>query len=106
MSTAPLPPPPQFRRVAPKVGQVALWRYSGFPYVLGGHVTKVDAQGRVETREYGFGYYFTPVKVLPAEEGEAVLANLKALDRKHAEAVKIFNVQWAARARAAGGVDL
>ena len=73
---------------------VAFWRYDSFPFVLGGHVTKLRADGSVETRQYGHGYYFTPFKILPKEAGEAVLEEFKKLREEHDTATRALNKEW------------
>jgi hypothetical protein len=51
----------------------AFWRYDQFPYVLGGAVVQMHADGLVETENYGRGAHFRPIKLtLPAELGAAL----------------------------------
>lgn len=74
--------------------QFAFWKYDGFPYLLGGTVTKMDDTGRVETKEYGKGFWFMPVKILPVNAGKRMLAKLEELRKKHSVAEKEFRATW------------
>lgn len=57
----------------------AFWKYDQFPFVLGGQITNMRSDGAVETVGYGKGYWFTPVKILPLEEGRKMAMRLKQL---------------------------
>lgn len=64
---------------------IAIWGQSDFPHYLGGEVTqwkKVEGNhlGAVETKEFGKGYWFRPLIVVPYEMGREILDNLKALN--------------------------
>lgn len=54
----------------------AFWRYDQFPYVLGGTVTKMFDNGTVETKEYGRGSCFTPIKIVPLKAGMIIKRDL------------------------------
>lgn len=54
----------------------AFWTYDQFPYVLGGTVTKMNDNGTVETKEYGPGFTFDPLKVLPLKAGLIIKQDL------------------------------
>ena len=73
---------------------VALWTYDQFPYLLGGHVTRMDPDGAVETREFGKGHWFIPIKLLPAPAGEALLEQLKTLKAKRDTEMRAIDVEW------------
>ena len=62
-----------------KLGKYAFWKYDRVPYVLGGTITDILDDGRVETREYGKGYYFTPIKIVPIEDGLKIQDQLNAM---------------------------
>lgn len=66
-----------------KKRMIAFWRYDLFPFVLGSEVTKMDDRGRVVTKGYGPGHWFTPIKLLPLKSGLALLAKLQALASAH-----------------------
>lgn len=62
----------------------AFWRYDSFPYVLGGHVTKMSESGLVETKEYGRQQWFRPIILLPKNTGEKIQSELRKLrDEKY-----------------------
>jgi hypothetical protein len=73
---------------------VAFWRYDAFPFLLGGHVTDINKNGSVETREFGPGHFFKPVKILPVKEGEAALAKLSTLRTEHDQATRALAREW------------
>jgi hypothetical protein len=56
--------------------QFAFWSYDQFPYVLGGTVTNINAEGQVETEEFGKGNYFTPLRIMPVKAGMIMLQEL------------------------------
>ena len=66
----------------------AFWKYDQFPFVLGGEVTDMKSDGAVETKEYGPGYYFTPIKFLPLDEGKKKMAELRKLQDEYRDAQK------------------
>lgn len=78
-------------------GCVAFWPYDKFPFILGGHITEMNERGAVETREYGPGFFFKPIKILPAKAGEAALAKLEELRAKHDRARADFDREWRAK---------
>lgn len=61
----------------------AFWPYDYFPYVLGGTVTKIHDNGRVEIKEYGSGYSFEPIKILPYKAGLALYQKVKLLKEEY-----------------------
>jgi hypothetical protein len=71
----------------------ALWKYDAFPYVLGGEITRFcekDWPGKdyVETKNYGPGCYFKPVKIVPLKVGKELLAKYEALAAERDEELK------------------
>ncbi len=58
----------------------AFWKYSDFPFVCGGTVTEMNVDGRVQTEEHGKGHWWTPIKILPAEQGAGLHQTLRELD--------------------------
>lgn len=70
----------------------AFWSYDQFPYVLGGTVTKMFDDGTVETKEYGQGSRFTPIKIVPLKAGMIIQQDLdkkQKLLRISLEAVRL-----------------
>lgn len=67
-------------------GLYALWRYDSYPYVLGGTVTRMDQMGAVETREFGVGRWFKPLKILPIKEGRALRKQFEKLREEFRQA--------------------
>ena len=50
----------------------AFWRYSSFPYVLGGEIKAIDDNGNVKAKTYG-GSWFKPINILSIEAGKKTL---------------------------------
>src|SRR6185369_9134301 len=65
----------------------AFWCHDTFPYLLGGEVSDISENGRVETVEYGRGFWFQPVFILPLEKGRQVLKDLGGLRVRHDDAL-------------------
>lgn len=57
----------------------AFWRHDQFPFVLGGEITNMRSDGAVETVGFGKGAWFSPVKIIPLEEGRILAMRLKQL---------------------------
>lgn len=81
-------------------GYYAFWNYDTCPYLLGGEITQMRDNGRVETKQYGKGHFFMPVKILPAEQGKKLLAELDRLRADYYVAQKAFHKTWHAQGRA------
>lgn len=82
------------------VALFALWRYDTYPYVLGGTITDILANGNVETKEYGYGFYFKPLLILPVKEGKELLNRLEALEDEYSKALEKFHKEWIVKAMA------
>ena len=78
----------------PSGALVALWEHDTFPYLLGGHVTRMNEGGRVETVEFGSGNWFNPIRLLPATSGKEVLVKLDILRHQEEAARREFNQHW------------
>jgi hypothetical protein len=73
----------------------AFWRYDhSYPYILGGSVTKMYSDGRVETKEYGPGTSFMPIKLLPLAQGKVLMKKIKALAHEESLALIDFHADW------------
>lgn len=83
----------------------AFWRYDLFPFYLGGQVSKMKDDGSVQTIEYGPGYYFKPVLLLPLAAGKSLMAKLNDLSEREAEALKVHNATYRKAVRAIIGID-
>ena len=54
----------------------AFWSYDQFPYVLGGTITKIHDDSSIETKEYGPGARFSPIKIVPLKAGMIIQHDL------------------------------
>jgi hypothetical protein len=72
----------------------AFWRYTNFPYLLGGTVTKLNDNGSVETLEYGPGNCFQAVKMLPLDAGKKLLSQLRDMQRERGKALNDLYIKW------------
>lgn len=75
----------------------AFWKYDLFPFVLGGEITSMTSDGKVETVGYGKGYYFNPFKIVPLTEGKRIAKELEILRAEHQKATAKFNQEFNAR---------
>lgn len=75
----------------------AFWRNDVYPYVLGGPVTKMDEEGRVQTRNYGPGHWFTPIKLLPHKSATKLLEELAKLREEYLQALSVLNADYRGR---------
>lgn len=87
-----MPPKSKIQTCAEEM--VAFWRYDHFPFVLGGHVTKLRGDGAVETRQYDLGNFFKPFRILPKGKGEEALVQLHNIREEHNKATRVFNKEW------------
>jgi hypothetical protein len=62
---------------------MAFWRYESFPFVLCGKIVKMKGDGKVETEEYGPGFWFKPIKIVPYDEGLMIKNRLKKLTQRY-----------------------
>jgi hypothetical protein len=69
----------------------AFWTHDQFPFVLGGTVTKVHDNGKVETEEFGRGFRFTPLKIVPLKAGLIIKQDLE--QRRAAYRQKMADIQ-------------
>lgn len=60
----------------------AIWANFAYPYILGGEVTHIDECGNVETVEYGPGFRFKPIALLPIKVGRDFMKQAKELEDK------------------------
>ncbi len=66
----------------------AFWRYTGFPGFLGGPVTDIRNDGKVETSNYGPGFLFKPVLIVPHDKGVALHTKLNDLQKRYETATE------------------
>ena len=72
----------------------AFWRYSHFPFVCGGTVVGMSESGCVETKEYGKGYWFLPLRIMPLEAGKALHEKINNLDAEYDSAKKAVHATY------------
>jgi len=72
---------------------VAVWP-SEYSY-LGGEITKMYDDGKVETKNFGPGFRFTPVKILPYAAGMVFLTKAKQLDGERVNKLVKVNQEYA-----------
>lgn len=72
----------------------AFWKYDLFPHVLGGEVEKIFPNGNVEILSYGKGFVFTPIKILPKEDGQKLWEKINCLVSQRNDAQSKFNQEW------------
>lgn len=77
----------------------AFWRHDSFPYTLGGEITKIYADGSVETAEFGRGFRFKPFLLLPLNAGKRLAEKLKLLRAQELTARKKHDRTWAKAAK-------
>lgn len=77
--------------------QFAFWKYDLFPFLLGGEVTKMREDGKVETKEYGRNTYFVPVKILPLKDGKAINERLRELEREYKRSLEAVRSDFMAQ---------
>lgn len=75
----------------------AFWEYSIFPYTLGGVVTKILDNGKVETEGFGPGAYFTPYLIVPKAAGLLIHERLRKLEAEHTRELRNFHTDWKRR---------
>lgn len=80
--------------LTPEVGLYAFWRYDLFPYLLGGSISKVHKDGRVEIMSYGPGYTFKPLFVLPGDLGARLRLALEELEGKRRHALQKLDLEY------------
>jgi len=85
-------PPRPIENKVPLPKLYAFWKLGCFPYVLGGEIVRWRDDGCVETKEYGPGLWWKPIKILPVEAGKKLRAELEALKEREDEELKaIYN---------------
>lgn len=75
-------------------GLYAFWKHDRFPFLLGGEVTRMDDDGKVETKEFGVGYWYRPSKLMPVERGRLLRARLKKLEQEFDRAKDELRHEW------------
>jgi hypothetical protein len=54
----------------------AFWSYDEFPYVRSGEVVQINDDSTVEIKNFGKGYRFTPLKIVPLKAGLIIQQDL------------------------------
>lgn len=70
----------------------AFWEYDMHPYFLGGEVVGFTSKGNVRVVGYE-GYVFTPVKILPYDEGKRIYDLIQENDEVMQKRIKDINEQ-------------
>ena len=69
----------------------AFWKYN-WPYALSGKLTgrtrEIGGITHYETKEYGVGFYFTPILILSDKNGLKLKKQLKEIESKKDERIK------------------
>jgi hypothetical protein len=77
----------------------AFWGNDLYPYVLGDEVVEMDDNGNIKAKAYGGR--FKPIKILPLEAGQKLMAEIKAVSDAQRRALKAFNKEWLERLKKA-----
>lgn len=68
----------------PIEAQYAFWRYDKFPFVLGGQVTDIYDDGRVEIQGFGRNTTgFQPLIIFPLKEGLALQTRFNEMKTRY-----------------------
>jgi hypothetical protein len=78
-------------------GLYAFWPYDQFPFLCSGPVTHMASDGRVYTENFGRGFAFQPVKLLPIDAGLTLKTRLKDLELERRGAFKALEIEYAKR---------
>jgi len=63
-----------------EIKQIAFWEYAGYPYLLSGEISQFSSDGKkVETVNFGKGYWFTPIAILPEQVAKLIQDKLEEL---------------------------
>lgn len=76
------------------MGFTAFWKYDNYPYCLHGTVTAISPTGRVQTVEYGNGYWFKPLVLLPTEAAKDIVKKLYDLEGEYDIKTKELSVEY------------
>lgn len=73
---------------------IAFWEYDQFPNILCGEVVKFRRNGSVETIQYGKGYYFKPVILLPYDDGMILKEKLDCIEKEFDDATNLIKAEY------------
>ena len=82
----------------PVKGLYAFWRYDQYPYVTGGTIVDINENGYVECKEYGRGYRFKPLLILPVKQGKELRHQLELLEQSYRKAKAQLRDEWEKKA--------
>lgn len=68
----------------------AFWKHDTFPYVLGAPVDRINRYGNIEAEGYA-GMSFSPIKLLPREDGEKLQKDLDDFQAEYRKALAGLN---------------
>lgn len=78
----------------------AFWKYDLYPFVCGGPVVEMRDDGWVQTKNFGKGYWFKPIHLLPLKAGEELHRRIKSLECARVDGLKQFNQEWNSKLQA------
>ena len=79
------------------MGVYAFWEYDQFPYVLGAEVVEFQGE-QVKVKGYQ-NYLFSPVKIVDAETGKRMQAELQALKNERDALLKSIQEEYSSKAQ-------
>jgi len=71
------------------IGKFAVWKYDLFPCIKGGTIVRVDDTMAV-IKEYGVGYWFTPIAVMTVNEGKEFLQEVETLAFERSKMIAVI----------------
>ena len=84
-------------RIEEVKGLFAFWRYDLYPYVLGAEIDAMTDKGSVHAPSYSKSYadgWFTPIKIMPAKAGKALLTRIEQMRTEHAASRALLDAEW------------
>ncbi len=85
----------ELTKAATHIGQMAFWEYDLYPYLLYSIIVD-EKNGKVETKGYGKGAWFTPKFILPLQQGESLADELESLKNQRHHETNSVHVRYKA----------